>query len=238
MPATRSSPPGCRGRKAAALPTCWLATPSVVRASISAAGCLSSGPMSRIHPTRDTPTVAEPGRWDSDSVMRCRRHADIPILDAARLAALQVNRPGQRFMAVESAARDARNLLIVDQRHTIEHDGHAAADERDVVGPPGSGLARGGWQGREISVNAGQAPFGRVRYLFVLHLHFIAPPQVHATVRSRRAVEFDVQLEVFERSIAHQIGAAPGTQERSARDPPRIVGAGIREAPAAEILAI
>src|SRR4030095_2795670 len=99
--------------------------PKAGRASISAAGCPSTGPMGGIHPTRDTPTVAKPGRWDSDSVTRCRRHPDIPILDAARLAALQVNRPGQRFMAVESAARDARNLLVVDQCYAIEHDGDA-----------------------------------------------------------------------------------------------------------------
>ena len=179
-----------------------------------------------------------PGRWDTDSVTRRRRHPDIAIVDATRLAALKVDRPGQRLMAVECAARDARNLLIVDERHAIEHDGHAAADERDVVGPPGSGLARGGCRGREISVDAAQAPLGRVRLGLVFDLHFIASPQVHAAVRSRRAVEFDMQLEVVERPIAHQIGAAPGTRERSAFDPPRIRRAGIRQMPATEILAI
>jgi hypothetical protein len=42
----------------------------------------------------------------------CAPHHNVSKPDATLLAALQVNRAGQRFVAIESAAGDTRNLLI------------------------------------------------------------------------------------------------------------------------------
>jgi len=42
---------------------------------------------------------------------------------------------------------------------------------------------------------------------FILHLDFIAPPQVHTAVAAIRAVEFDVQFEIVELPRGFDVGA-------------------------------
>ena len=122
-------------------------------------------------------------RWANAS-RPSRRHDDIAELDATVFASLQVDRAGQRFVAVERAAGDARNLLIVDERRAVEHDRHAAADERDVIGSPRSGLAGHGRRRREETVDASHAAARAHPAPVVFHLHFVAAPQVDAAVGS------------------------------------------------------
>ena len=59
---------------------------------------------------------------------RGRGENDVPISDATVIA-LQVDRPRQFFMAVESSPRDARYFLVVDNRLAVFCDRHVAASE-------------------------------------------------------------------------------------------------------------
>lgn len=94
----------------------------------------------------------------------CTPHHNVSKRDATLLAALQVNRAGQRFVAIERAARDAGNLLISDDRPAIEHDSYASPDEREVEGVPFGGLAWRRRRGRKKSVDASRAPVGRLEF--------------------------------------------------------------------------
>src|ERR1700760_435303 len=76
----------------------------------------------------------EPG--DGATGLEGGRDHDVAKGNMTLLAALQVDRPGHRFMAVECAAGDAGNLLIVDDGCAVLNDGNLAPDERDVEGLP------------------------------------------------------------------------------------------------------
>src|SRR5579871_6504587 len=64
---------------------------------------------------------------------------DVAKGDMALFAALQVDRPGRSFVAVEGAPGNAGNLLVVDHGLAVQDHGDAAADEGDVEGLPGVG---------------------------------------------------------------------------------------------------
>jgi hypothetical protein len=57
-------------------------------------------------------------------------------------------------MAVERPARDARNILVVDDRDTVLHENNVSADKRNVIRLPDVGLAWLFRIGREIAVDA------------------------------------------------------------------------------------
>src|SRR5215216_5295427 len=60
------------------------------------------------------------------------RQRDVPERDLA-VVALQHQRPWSALVAVNRAARDAGDDLVVDDRRAVQHDCYPAADERDVV---------------------------------------------------------------------------------------------------------
>jgi hypothetical protein len=55
---------------------------------------------------------------------------------------LKINGPGQFFVAVQGATRDARDLLIVDDGLAVLNDGDPPSQKRDVEALPFSRLAR------------------------------------------------------------------------------------------------
>ncbi len=63
---------------------------------------------------------------------------DLAELDRT-MVALEIDRAGFAFVAVERTAGDAGDLLVGDNGFTIHHDGHIAADEGDVERLPVSG---------------------------------------------------------------------------------------------------
>src|SRR6476660_8663733 len=74
--------------------------------------------------------------------LECRRDHNVTKRNMTLLAALQVDRAGHCLVAVERAAGETRNLLVVDDGRAVQHDGDLSADERDVVGLPDIRTAR------------------------------------------------------------------------------------------------
>src|ERR1700692_1829434 len=71
----------------------------------------------------------------------CRSDDDAAEHHVAFFGALEIDGAGKFFMAVESAAGDAGDFLVVDDGFAVLDDRHHAPDERDVVGLPFRGLA-------------------------------------------------------------------------------------------------
>jgi hypothetical protein len=67
---------------------------------------------------------------------------NVPKSHAPLLAALEVDRARQLFVAVKSAASNPWNLLVGNNGLTILSDGNGSSDESDIEGLPFSGLAR------------------------------------------------------------------------------------------------
>src|ERR1019366_6363628 len=61
---------------------------------------------------------------------------DIAVADPAVVVALKVNRPRLALVAVERAAGDARDFLVIDHGFAVEYDRHLPADKRDVIHLP------------------------------------------------------------------------------------------------------
>ena len=141
------------------------------------------------------------------------RDHDVAKGDMTLLAALQVDRTGHRFMAVECAAGDAGNLLIVDDGCAVLDHGDFAPDERDVEALPDIRTARlFGIRSKE-AVDAAGVMAGRLGLRFGFYLHFITAAQKDAAVRILAAVEFDVELEVLELVIVDELMAVAGADD-------------------------
>ena len=80
----------------------------------------------------------------------------------ALFATLQIDWLRQCLVAVQCAARDAGDLLVVDDGLAILHYGDSAPDERNVEGLPNVGPARLLGRGREESVDAPGMVAGRL----------------------------------------------------------------------------
>src|SRR5829696_3575136 len=117
----------------------------------------------------------------------------------ALVVALQHDWPRLAFMAVERAAGDPGDWLVVYDRLAVQHDRDPAADERDVVRLWFSRLVGGVDIRVQQAVDASHPV--RVHHLprVILDLHLVSASQVDATVAARRERELGVQLEVRER---------------------------------------
>ena len=67
---------------------------------------------------------------------------DAPIGDVPLFASLQVDWSGHSFVAVEGAACNSRDFLVVDYGLAILYHGDHSPDQRDVEALPFSRLAR------------------------------------------------------------------------------------------------
>src|SRR5215469_1910263 len=122
----------------------------------------------------------------------CGSDDEVAKGDVSGFTSLQIDGSGQSFMAVQCAAGDPWYLLFINNRLTVLHNRHHAANEGDVVGLPLSRTAplfRRWGQEPIHSTRAHRWPF-RLRIIF--DLNFVASAQVDAAVRSLRAVEFNV----------------------------------------------
>jgi hypothetical protein len=74
-------------------------------------------------------------------------HDDITISHATYFAGLQIDGPGQAFMAVKSASRNTWDFFVVDDCYAVLHYRDVTTDERDVEGLPHICFARllGDW---------------------------------------------------------------------------------------------
>src|SRR4051812_3615126 len=109
------------------------------------------------HPLSSTYAAAEtrgaPLR-DAASGLQCRRDHDVAKGDMTLLAALQINGAGHCLVAIEGAAGEAGDLLIVDDSGAVLHHGDFAAYECDVEGLPYIRTARQFRRRREEAIDA------------------------------------------------------------------------------------
>src|ERR1700688_1417015 len=68
-----------------------------------------------------------------------QRNPDVPILHSSRMIALNIQRTGLAFMAVDGAPCDSGDLLIVDGSDSIANHRDMPAHQRYVVGLPCAG---------------------------------------------------------------------------------------------------
>jgi len=86
-----------------------------------------------------------------------RHQNDVPVRYMAVLAPLQIDRPGEFLMTVQSAARNAGNLLVIDDGRSVLRDSDGPADQRDIKALPFSRFARLFRTGSDESVHAASA---------------------------------------------------------------------------------
>src|SRR5262245_8138933 len=110
------------------------------------------------------------------------------------MVALEHDRTGGPFIAVERAAGDARNRLPVDDALAVEHDRHDATNERYVHLLPFAGFFCGIDRGRKEAVDAADIMRIRLQAVIVLNLNLVSPTQVDAAVASFGIAELGVKL--------------------------------------------
>src|SRR5208282_2976474 len=150
-------------------------------------------------------------RWSYDNVAK----GNLPFF-----AALKIDGPRQFFVAIECAAGDAGNFLIVNHGLAVLDDGDHSADQRDVKRLPRAALARELRRWRQETVDASGVMAGRLRHRVGFDLHFVAPAQIDAAVGHGAAVEFHVQLEIVVLPVVDQFRAIAGRNQFSIFDFP------------------
>src|SRR5215472_10570214 len=157
---------------------------------------------------------------------------------ASFFAALKIDRPWQFFMAVESAAGDAWDFFIVDDGVAILHCGDHSTDQCDVIALPFSGpswlLRLGGQKAIDATHVMARGLLDRVGF----YLHFVAAAQIDAAVRILSAIEFKVQLEVFEFRVVDQLRAIPRRDQLSVLHFPYLFWVWLAHMPSGEVLSI
>ena len=187
--------------------------------------------------------VLIPGKKEMRLDMRSRlffgwREDDVAVGHAAFFAALKIDGTGQLLVAIERAAGDAGNFLIVDDGLTVPDEGHVSANQGDVVGLPLAGLAWKFRRWREEAVNAADAMAGRLINGVGFDLNFVAAAQVDAAVGIGIAVKFDMQLEILELGIVDQFGAFARRDQEAVFDFPDFGGFGVTHRPSGEIFSV
>src|SRR5271156_4829977 len=100
----------------------------------------------------------------------------------ALFRSLEIERPGQLFMAIQRSAGNSGDLLVVDHRLAVLDDGYLSPDQSDVKALPFPGLA---WQLRRRSEKAIHATRMVTRRLgggLILHLHLVTASQIDAAI--------------------------------------------------------
>lgn len=120
------------------------------------------------------------GSWILDSAALAaslrQRNRDVPILHPAGVIALNVQRTRLAFAAIDGAARDSGDLLIIDSGHSVANHGDVAANQRNVIGLPLAGPPGNIDRGRDESIDGSHAvQFVIGARRLILHLHLIAP---------------------------------------------------------------
>src|SRR5208282_6505091 len=85
------------------------------------------------------------------------RNRNVPKSDVASLAALEIDRPGEHFVTIQSPASDAGNFLLVDDGLAVLHNGDHPSNQSDVVALPFSGLSRLFRRGGQKTIDASGA---------------------------------------------------------------------------------
>src|SRR2546423_4154908 len=89
--------------------------------------------------------------------------------------ALNHERTGRCFIAVERTARNSRDLLVFNECLAVQHDGHHATNEGNVVRLPVTRPTRSGFVGRQKTVDCAEVILRRLERVAILDLHLVPP---------------------------------------------------------------
>src|SRR5204863_8625370 len=124
------------------------------------------------------------------------RNREVAILHRPMIA-LQHDRARLLLIAVERAARRARNVRLADDRLAVQHDRYSASHERDVVGLPLVRALRRILIGNEESVDRAEPTCVlRAAHYRVFDLRRATAPQIDAAGPLRRVLQHHIALEV------------------------------------------
>src|SRR5690349_8657869 len=132
------------------------------------------------------------------------------------MVALQIDRSGSALVTIQRATRRTGNDLIGNHGSAVEDDSYASADEGDVVRLPLAGRVRRALVRRQKTIHSSNFVGARNGTSFaVLDLHLVSAAEVNAAVAPLRIAELDVQLEVGELRVTHDIPAASAVRQHT-----------------------
>src|SRR5438105_1494207 len=104
---------------------------------------------------------------------RWREH-DVAKFHRAVIA-LNHERTGRCFIAVERTARNSRDFLVCNECLAVQHHGHHATKEGNVVRLPLTRPTRSGVAGRQKTVDCAEVILGRLERVAILDLYLVPP---------------------------------------------------------------
>lgn len=120
---------------------------------------------------------------------------------------LQINRTGSSLVAVNRAASNSRNLLIIDNRMAILDDRNEAAQQGNVELLPFPWPARLLRVWSQKTIDGAHVMAGRLLDGVVFDLHLVTATEVNTAIGVGGAVDLDVQFEILKSSISGYIRA-------------------------------
>src|SRR5437660_7346081 len=123
---------------------------------------------------------------------------DVPISHVTVFTSLQVDGSGKLFVAVSCAARNARDLLPVNNRLSVLDHGDGATDQRDIKALPFARSPRHFRRGSDKAVHPAGMMTRRLLNRVVFDLNFVTAAQINNTVGICRAVELSMYFEILE----------------------------------------
>src|SRR5712692_180354 len=158
------------------------------------------------------------------AVRRCgllRRGNDNVAVVNLLMIALQHYRAGLTFIAVEGASCDPWDLGVIDNGCAVEDHRYSAANERDVVSLPLTGLLSRITRRRNEAIDSAYSVTLRLLAEVVLNLNLVAPAKIDAAVAEGDHLELDVQLEVSELLLRNNVRAVRRVLHQAIGDAPR-----------------
>src|SRR5437667_9986194 len=135
---------------------------------------------------------------------RCQH--DIAEFHGAVIA-LEHQRTGRTFIAIERTAGDSGYLLVADQSLAVQYHRQHASHERDIVRLPLTRFSRGGFARREKTVDRAEVILNRFERVAILDLDLVSSTKVNAAVPFGWIAKLDMQLEIVERLASDEVGA-------------------------------
>lgn len=167
-----------------------------------------------------------------------RRYDDASKTYVSIFTALQVDRAWQPFMAIERAAGNARDFLVIDDGLAILKDRNRSSYKRDVEGLPLARFAGQFRRRRNETIDSTSVMTRRFLFRVGLNLYFVAAAEINSAIGLLSAIEFDVQLEVFELRIVNKLWTMAGADEVAVHDLPLARRIRLIRFPARKVFAI
>src|SRR6185312_12354691 len=119
---------------------------------------------------------------------------------------LQIDRARVAFIAIQRSARYSGYLPATNHRLAIKNDRYQPAHQRDIITLPFARRFRRRLHGSQEPIDRSHDITRRLlSFCKAFDLQFITSPQIHAAVTILRTPEFDMQFEIVEFLVGHQV---------------------------------